>query len=103
MSALETYIEKNKNSDLFPILFQKIIDEGKLKTFEEIVSINPYYKIIDFDSDFFSDKFVQTYSVKNLLLLKNRIDENLLEYGLENEQIKKKIIFFLQILPLLLL
>ncbi len=99
MQTLEEYCKKHESDEGFNFFYQRLIEDGKEKTFEQIININPYYRIIDFDSSFFSDQLVKLYGVEVLLKLQNRIDIESLRLGLCDAKIKQKIVYFAYFTP----
>ena len=99
MQTLEEYIKKHEHEDGFRYFLDRIVREENMKTFEQIIQINPYYRVIDFDEDFFAKDFVQEYGVETLLKLQSRIDEETLRLGLRDKRLKEKIIYFADFKP----
>ena len=97
MAPLEEYYERNKNNKLFLIRYDSIARKNSLGKLNEIVKINPYYDITNFDEDFYQDKYITNYGYKVLVNLQNRIDPMLLDSGLRDSDIKEKIIYFSKI------
>jgi len=91
---LDKYFEHNKDKDLFPILFESLINKGYAETLEAIAKIDIDFDPLNFDEELFQEKYINAYGIRVLLKLQNRIDINLLDSGLRDFEIKEKIVYF---------